>query len=84
MTTNAILNLMEATEMAPSNQNRDENDGQGSRWKAVVERDANQDGSFVFAVSSTGVYCRPSCPSRRPRRENVTFFSKPDQAEKAG
>ena len=55
-----------------------------NQWQAVLARDANQDGSFVFAVSSTGIYCRPSCPSRRPRRENVTFFRKPDEAEKAG
>jgi AraC family transcriptional regulator of adaptative response/methylated-DNA-[protein]-cysteine methyltransferase len=38
----------------------------------------------VFAVSTTGVYCRPSCPAKRPRRENVDFFSRPEQAEKAG
>jgi AraC family transcriptional regulator of adaptative response/methylated-DNA-[protein]-cysteine methyltransferase len=82
MTTNAILNLTEATEMALSNRN--ENDNQDSRWRAVLARDAQQDGTFVFAVSSTGVYCQPSCPARRPRRENVTFFSKPDHAEKAG
>ena len=58
--------------------------GNDNRWQAVLARDASQDGTFVFAVSSTGVYCRPSCPSRRPRRENVTFFNKPDEAEKAG
>ena len=80
MTTNAILNLTsandtEANDMVRSNDNR---------WQAVLARDANQDGRFVFAVSSTGVYCRPSCPSRRPRRQNVTFFHKPDEAEKAG
>ena len=57
---------------------------QSQRWQAVMARDAGQDGKFVFAVSSTGVYCRPSCPSKRPRRENVTFFGKPDEAEKAG
>jgi AraC family transcriptional regulator of adaptative response/methylated-DNA-[protein]-cysteine methyltransferase len=55
-----------------------------SHWDAVVRRDSRQDGKFVFAVSSTGVYCRPSCAAKRPRRENVTFFSAPDQAEKAG
>lgn len=54
------------------------------RWQSVVNRDADQDGKFVFAVSSTGVYCRPSCSARRPRRENVTFFRKIDDAEKAG
>jgi AraC family transcriptional regulator of adaptative response/methylated-DNA-[protein]-cysteine methyltransferase len=53
-------------------------------WSAVVDRDSRHDGEFVFAVSSTGVYCRPSCPARRPRRENVSFFMRPDQAEKAG
>ncbi len=53
-------------------------------WDAVVARDSGHDGKFVFAVATTGVYCRPSCPARRPRRENVTFFSRPEQAEKAG
>jgi len=83
MTTNAILNLTAATEMAHSNQIHDENN-QSLYWQAVLTRDASQDGNFVFAVSSTGVYCRPSCPARRPRRENVTFFRKPDEAEKSG
>lgn len=54
------------------------------RWAAVLERDARQDGRFVYAVKSTGVYCRPSCPSRRPRRENVAFFGAPEEAERAG
>ena len=54
------------------------------RWKAVVERDSAHDGQFVFAVASTGVYRRPSCAARRPRRQNVTFFNRPEQAEKAG
>ncbi|HTW56871.1 MAG TPA: bifunctional DNA-binding transcriptional regulator/O6-methylguanine-DNA methyltransferase Ada [Terriglobales bacterium] len=54
------------------------------RWQSVLRRDSNHDGQFVFAVSSTGVYCRPSCAARRPRRENVRFFLTPDQAEHAG
>jgi AraC family transcriptional regulator, regulatory protein of adaptative response / methylated-DNA-[protein]-cysteine methyltransferase len=54
------------------------------RWNAVIARDAARDGEFVFAVSSTGVYCRPSCAARRPRRENVRFFARPEQAEQAG
>jgi AraC family transcriptional regulator of adaptative response/methylated-DNA-[protein]-cysteine methyltransferase len=54
------------------------------RWQAVMGRDGTSDGKFVFAVSSTGVYCRPSCPSKRPRRENVTFFRRPQDAEIAG
>src|SRR5437660_2778838 len=55
-----------------------------SRWQAVLDRDGSSDGKFVFAVSSTGVYCRPSCPSKRPKRENVTFFRQPQEAEIAG
>jgi len=53
-------------------------------WNAVVSRDASRDGSFVFAVRSTGIYCRPSCPARRPRREQVRFFQVPEAAEQAG
>ena len=53
-------------------------------WDAVLSRDASRDGSFVFAVRSTGIYCRPSCPARRPRREQVQFFQLPEAAEQAG
>lgn len=53
-------------------------------WQAVCERDAAQDGRFVFAVRSTGIYCRPSCPARRPRRENVSFHLDADAAAAAG
>jgi AraC family transcriptional regulator of adaptative response/methylated-DNA-[protein]-cysteine methyltransferase len=53
-------------------------------WNAVVTRDASRDGSFVFAVRSTGIYCRPSCPARRPNREQVSFFKLPEAAEQAG
>src|SRR5260221_8826341 len=53
-------------------------------WNAVLARDASRDGSFVFAVRSTGIYCRPSCPARRPRREQVSFFQIPEAAEQAG
>jgi AraC family transcriptional regulator of adaptative response/methylated-DNA-[protein]-cysteine methyltransferase len=53
-------------------------------WNAVIARDASRDGSFVFAVRSTGIYCRPSCPARRPRREQVSFFQLPEAAEQAG
>lgn len=54
------------------------------QWQHVMQRDARQDGRFVYAVKTTGVYCRPSCPSRRPRRESVEFFAEPRQAERAG
>jgi AraC family transcriptional regulator of adaptative response/methylated-DNA-[protein]-cysteine methyltransferase len=53
-------------------------------WAAVLSRDARSDGQFVYAVSTTGVYCRPTCPSRRPLRGNVAFFAGPDEAEAAG
>jgi AraC family transcriptional regulator of adaptative response/methylated-DNA-[protein]-cysteine methyltransferase len=53
-------------------------------WQAVVAKDARFDGQFVFAVSSTGIYCRPSCPSRRAHRERVKFFDLPEAAEQAG
>ena len=54
------------------------------RWAAVLERDPAADGRFVYAVSSTRIYCRPSCPSRRPHRHHVTFFATPDAAEAGG
>jgi AraC family transcriptional regulator, regulatory protein of adaptative response / methylated-DNA-[protein]-cysteine methyltransferase len=54
------------------------------RWHAVLDRDNSLDGSFVFGVSSTGIFCRPSCPAKRPRRENVTFFGHALEAERAG
>src|SRR5688500_18767215 len=59
-------------------------DEQEAQWQAVVAKDARSDGNFVFAVSSTGIYCRPSCPSRRPLREHVSFFPLPEAAEQAG
>lgn len=53
-------------------------------WQAVLNRDPQFDGRFVFAVRSTRIYCRPSCPARRPRREQVAFFPVPEAAERAG
>jgi AraC family transcriptional regulator, regulatory protein of adaptative response / methylated-DNA-[protein]-cysteine methyltransferase len=53
-------------------------------WQAVVEKDRRAEGKFVFAVKTTGVYCRPSCAARRPRRENVRFFQTTEAAEQAG
>jgi AraC family transcriptional regulator of adaptative response/methylated-DNA-[protein]-cysteine methyltransferase len=55
-----------------------------SRWEAVLARNAAADGAFVYAVRTTGVYCRPSCPSRKPRRDSVAFYPGPDAAEVAG
>jgi AraC family transcriptional regulator of adaptative response/methylated-DNA-[protein]-cysteine methyltransferase len=65
------------TELQSNNQNE-------NHWQQVMARDARQDGRFVFAVRTTGVYCRPSCPSRRPRRDSVEFFPDPREAERAG
>ncbi len=56
----------------------------GRAWQQVLRRDASADGEFVYAVRSTGIYCRPSCPSRRPQRRNVQFFPTPAMAEAAG
>jgi AraC family transcriptional regulator of adaptative response/methylated-DNA-[protein]-cysteine methyltransferase len=53
-------------------------------WTAVAGRDRAADGRFVYAVRRTGIYCRPSCPSRRPKHENVRFFDSPAAAEAAG
>ncbi len=53
-------------------------------WQALYERDAGFDGRFVFAVHSTGIFCRPSCPARRPRRDGVSFFDGAADAEAAG
>jgi AraC family transcriptional regulator of adaptative response/methylated-DNA-[protein]-cysteine methyltransferase len=83
VTANAILAEERSGEMPVANSNSAKQ-ADDQRWNAVVVRDSGLDGEFVFAVASTGVYCRPSCPARRPRRENVTFFSGPEQAEKAG
>jgi AraC family transcriptional regulator of adaptative response/methylated-DNA-[protein]-cysteine methyltransferase len=54
------------------------------KWSMVLARDTKADGRFVYAVKSTGIFCRPTCPSRRPRRENVEFFNSPAQAQQAG
>jgi len=53
-------------------------------WKSVLARDASVDGEFVFAVRTTGVYCRPSCPARHPMRRNVQFYATAEEAAKAG
>jgi AraC family transcriptional regulator of adaptative response/methylated-DNA-[protein]-cysteine methyltransferase len=97
MTTNAIL-ATESFDRMPTSKSKpaaraiagttaagSNNEGSDDqRWNAVVARDSAHDGVFVFAVSSTGVYCRPSCAARRPRRENVQFFLTADAAEQGG
>jgi AraC family transcriptional regulator of adaptative response/methylated-DNA-[protein]-cysteine methyltransferase len=53
-------------------------------WESVLQRDPSADDRFLYGVTTTGIYCRPSCPSRRPNRDNVAFFSSVDAAERAG
>ncbi len=53
-------------------------------WQAVMERNKALDGKFVYAVKTTKVYCRPTCPSRRPNHENVEFFDAPEAAKRKG
>src|SRR3981189_3961965 len=53
-------------------------------WQATLARDSRADGTFVLAVRSTHIYCRPSCPARRPLRRNVVFFHTGAEAEKQG
>ncbi|MEO6717081.1 MAG: Ada metal-binding domain-containing protein, partial [Novosphingobium sp.] len=55
-----------------------------SRWRIALAKDRRFDGVFVTGVHSTGIYCRPSCPARPPRRENVAFYATPADAEAAG
>ncbi|MBI4724277.1 MAG: bifunctional DNA-binding transcriptional regulator/O6-methylguanine-DNA methyltransferase Ada [Rhodomicrobium sp.] len=55
-----------------------------ARWEAVTARDKSAEGRFVYAVVTTGIYCRPTCPSRRPLPENVRFFASKEEAERAG
>jgi AraC family transcriptional regulator, regulatory protein of adaptative response / methylated-DNA-[protein]-cysteine methyltransferase len=72
------IKMLQLTMNMPASMNNPE------MWNAVLSRDATRDGSFVFAVKSTGIYCRPSCPARRPRRNQVSFFNVPEAAEQAG
>lgn len=55
-----------------------------TRWQAMLNKDGNFNGVFVYAVRSTGVYCKPSCAARLPRRDRVIFFTTGDEAEQAG
>lgn len=57
---------------------------ESARWDALVARDPSAGADFVYAVRSTGIYCRPGCASRRPRRDRVAFFDSPTDAEQAG
>jgi AraC family transcriptional regulator of adaptative response/methylated-DNA-[protein]-cysteine methyltransferase len=85
MATNAILEEEAAAETGMTRTAQPSSaQSVDARWQAVLKRDRSLDGAFVFAVSSTGIFCRPSCPAKRPRRENVAFFDHALQAEQAG
>lgn len=70
--------------MSTKNELRAEATRADPRWAAVAARDKTADGQFVYSVRTTGVYCRPSCPSRTARPENVEFHAGTDEAERAG
>jgi len=75
---------MKSAQISPADHASRASNGDDARWRAVLDRDARQDGKFFYAVSSTGVFCRPSCPARRPRRGGVVFFATAVEAERAG
>jgi AraC family transcriptional regulator of adaptative response/methylated-DNA-[protein]-cysteine methyltransferase len=72
---------MVVTKSSPRSENRYSTD---DRWRAVVDRNLGADGLFFYSVKTTGVFCRPSCASRRARRENVRFHRTVKEAEQAG
>jgi AraC family transcriptional regulator of adaptative response/methylated-DNA-[protein]-cysteine methyltransferase len=77
--------LSETTRRSPPEaDDRDVDDRDALRWRTVLARDHGADGVFVYSVRTTGVYCRPSCPSRAARRENVDFHETCAAAEGAG
>ena len=77
------MNIMAIGDHGPAHTGPDLRLDDDVRWHAVLNRDRPSDGRFVYAVTSTGIYCRPSCPSRRPRRDRVRFFDAPDMARAA-
>src|SRR5919197_5655856 len=73
--------MMQSKEASPSATRLSPDD---ARWRAVERRDRSADGTLVYSVRTTGVYCRPSCAARLPRRENVAFHATCADAERAG
>ncbi len=76
--------MSHTTSLEPQRNGTEQSFTPSERWTAVATRDRRWDGRFVYAVKTTGIYCRPSCASRRPRRENVRFFAASSDAEAAG
>src|SRR5215472_15318189 len=73
---NTMASVTQSTRITPQ--------AEAQFWRATLERDLRADGKFVFAVRSTHIYCRPTCPARRPRRENAVFFRTTQEAEQNG
>lgn len=77
--------IRKTTKTGPDTINREMgSSGDALRYQQFLARDRSCDGKFITGVLSTGVYCLPSCPARRPRRENVRFFKTPDDAQRSG
>jgi AraC family transcriptional regulator, regulatory protein of adaptative response / methylated-DNA-[protein]-cysteine methyltransferase len=83
MTAAQAMRLMEAPD-SPETDSRPRFEDEAACWAAVQKRDRRADGHFFFAVRTTGVYCKPSCAARLPKRENVIFFTAPEGARHAG
>jgi AraC family transcriptional regulator, regulatory protein of adaptative response / methylated-DNA-[protein]-cysteine methyltransferase len=75
----AVPSILKTMQPGPTHYATDE-----ARWRAVAVRDPAAAGAFLYAVRTTGVYCRPGCSSRRPLRENVRFFGTAQEAQRAG
>ncbi|MEX0761300.1 MAG: bifunctional DNA-binding transcriptional regulator/O6-methylguanine-DNA methyltransferase Ada [Dehalococcoidia bacterium] len=75
---------MPTVRVRPATQTGEAMPNDEAMWQAVLNRSGVSDGAFVYAVSSTGIYCRPSCPARRPKRAHVRFFAAAVQAEQSG
>lgn len=78
------IETLDELDMPLLKQKPESESGDEDRWQAVLARDASADGTFVLGVKSTGIYCRPSCPARKPLRKNVSFFATCSAAEAAG
>jgi AraC family transcriptional regulator of adaptative response/methylated-DNA-[protein]-cysteine methyltransferase len=72
----ASMKAAQRTEKTPMNE--------AVAWESVLHRDSSADDRLLYGVTTTGIYCRPSCPSRKPKRDNVAFFSSAQAAERAG
>jgi AraC family transcriptional regulator of adaptative response/methylated-DNA-[protein]-cysteine methyltransferase len=78
----AVVETMRAQQL--DQQHPSPQSAESSYWQATMARDRRADGAFFFAVKSTQIYCRPSCPARRPLRKNTLFFSTRQEAERQG